>query len=264
MRKIAIIALVCILVGGAIGLVSWGLGATTSISWNSGFQLTDRTTVENLDLSFEPFTEILVDLDVVNVIVTHGDDYALRGRYHGTFATLEVQNGRLVVRATPANIGFNFSFFNFGNRGRNQTSELTITVPEDVVLESLHVTVGVGNVRVSDVEALEVELLSGVGNVVANGVAFTDVSLSSGVGNVEASGVFYGALEAQSGVGNVVLVLHMNEDEVTYNASVGVGRVTANDERRGTSDRQTATNEAVRLDLSSGTGNVTLSIRGRS
>lgn len=260
-KKILLIALIAIFVGGILATVAWGLGASTSLIWDGGIRIGGSLTRTELNETLSSFHEIELTVGVSNVTLRHGDDFRIEGHHYGAI-TYEVRNDRLVVNAPARN---QFALFGW-SRGGGGNVTITVPLPEDAALERASLSVGVGNVYVQNVALLSVVLESGVGDVYVQNVNFRDAVLESGVGNIHAVGLFTGWSYFTSGVGDVTLQVSGPQDEFSYSIEAGVGNVTIDGVRQGgalgNSLSHTASDFRGSLQIESGVGNVSVSFSG--
>ncbi|MCL2368988.1 MAG: DUF4097 domain-containing protein [Oscillospiraceae bacterium] len=264
MRKVILIIAAClVLLGAAVAIIAFTLGANTSIYWDRGFHI-DRggSAGTDLDEALSPFNRIDLSAGVANVTIRPGDGYRLEGHYHGTL-THEVRDGRLILDLRERS---GRSWFNIGTRGGSRTSHLILTIPADTVLEG-ELNLGVGTVRTQQVDLYNVTITSGVGDIHVDGALGGINRIESGVGNVYVDGSLTGRSRIESGVGNVEITAHGGaREQVSYTISAGVGNITIDGTRQGgalgNSLSHTAADPLVTLQLESGVGNVVLNFRG--
>jgi len=257
-KKILLIALIAVFVGGTLATVAWGLGASTGLIWDGGIRVNNATRIE-LDETLSPFDEIELSVGVSNVTLRHGDGFRIEGHHYGVI-TYEVRGNRLVVHSSARN-----RFVLFGwNRGGG--GNVIVTLPWDTTLEVASLTVGVGNVYVQNVSLHNVTLESGVGDVHVQDADLHNAVLESGVGNVRASGLFTGRNHFTSGVGDVNLHLSGPRAEFSYSIEAGVGNITINGTRQGgalgSSLSHVASTPLGTLQIESGVGNVSVGFSG--
>ena len=251
------IALALIVLGGAIGLGAWIMGADSSFEWVGGWRgLRPAESGREIDLVLsDEFDEINLRLGVSNVTVQHGSEWRVTGRLRAQ-VNIETAGGVLFIEE-PTQRRNNF------NIGINTTNYfVTITVPRDVALDTLSLEVGVGRVDVQDIESLGAYLTTGVGNVSARNVDFQHAILTTGVGNVYADGIFEGRADFTSGTGNVSLTLPSARTDYSYTMSSGVGNTTINGTRESGSVTRNTPGAIANIHASTGVGNVRVDFRG--
>ena len=255
MKLLAKIALFFMLAGVVLAVTGLALGADTNIYWDRGFHIGERTG-RSYDLSFSgEFDSVQIHLNLANLTIERGDSFRLHGHYPSRALLIDEHGGTLNI-SSQSRRGINIGFVGIQREGH-----LTLTVPHDVLLEHLNVSLNVGNVTLRDVEAERVHISSDLGNVTANRIHFGDARIESAVGNVDVSGVLFGDARLLSDLGNVAVTLELDESEVNWSASAGLGRVSYNGQSRGNNASGHSRNPSLVLDMSSGVGNVDVRFR---
>jgi len=250
-------ALALILIGGALSLIAWGLGAETSLAFGGGWGFRPSTARE-INLTFsDDFARIDVNVGVANVTVQEGAAFSATGRLPDRVDISTDNNTLVITEASVRGLRFNI---NFGFS--RQSYYLVLTVPRGTTLDMLSLETGVGWIEVRDIEAARADISSGVGNVHVRNVEFGHTLLDSGVGNVYADGIFTGRTDMNSGTGNVSLTLPGAREDYAYRIQTGVGNTTIDGARATGGSTRSHANPVADLHLSSGVGNVRVDFRG--
>jgi len=261
-KKIALIALIVLLVGGALTAIGLSLGAHTNLHWNGGFRVLDTHTERHeFNETLPAFRYIDLSVSVANVSLRHGDEYNIQGQFIGTI-DFEVQDNRLIVNAQNARFGFQIGFIG----RRSSGSHVTITVPQGTTLEDVRMKVDVGNINTQAVNMIGATIHSDVGNVTVTGDLTGPNNIQSAVGNVRVEGLLTGENTVRSDVGNVTLRLTESRDRFTYSGTADVGNLTIDGERQGSglggSVSHTAVDPLGTIRFDSGVGNVVVNFVG--
>ena len=214
------------------------------------------------------FSSIDADIPLGNVEVVYADSYTLSigcsEAMSGYNLTWEVKDGVLRirdgsgVRSTQVNSWSDLKKL----FGAGQLSvDVTITVPEGVMLDNVNVETGLGNVMLWGVTAEIVTAETGVGNVECfEAWNARKLELTSGTGDVYLgmSEVRSGlAVSLESGTGNVEVNLACSEDDCAYELECGLGVVSVNGGNLGSSAVHRGS-FPCRLNAESGTGSVSV------
>lgn len=261
MKLLSKISLLFILVGVVLSVTGLALGADTAIHWDNGFRVGQHQG-RPIDLNFaaEDFTHIDLNISAGNVRIQQGNSFRLSGNYHGQGLhidelgdTLSIQsNRRYHNRGT---IGVGIGFF------RNEQNQLTLTIPENITLEALNATVGLGNIDIADLIAQSAFVQTGAGNIHCRNIHFTDASFHTGAGNIDISGILQGQCNLSSGAGNLSARLDNYEEDVSWRANAGVGNVRHNGQNLGRNSNSRVQNPILQLDLDAGAGNIDFRFR---
>lgn len=258
-KILLLIAIILVVVGGILAAVAWGLGASTSITWNRGFRAAQPSNVRyELNETFSPFTRVELSIGVSNnVTLRAGDDYRIEGHHYGEI-TYEVRGNTLYVD-TPSQTRRQFSIFS-GWNSLTQGGNVIITVPWETTLYDSNLTLGVGNLRIDNVAFNNAVVTSGVGDINTQSTDFQNVTITAGVGNIDAAGLFSGRADITNGVGDTTLEIAGPQDRFSYTIEGGVGSITINGERQGGALGNTLTNTAAdplgTLRIEAGVGSV--------
>lgn len=187
-------------------------------------------------------TSILVDCDA-EITVKQGakltieaknvtDDYEIR-QTKGTFR---------VVQKT-SNYGINLGFID-----TSKTETVTVTIPEELSVESVKVNSGSGKVKVSDVTTKSLKIDSGSGKVTLERIEAEETGLNTGSGGILVDDAKLGKLGMESGSGSVTMK-DVEAEKVTVDS--GSGSVLVEGTLTG------------KCEFDTGSGSVTLRLDGR-
>lgn len=139
-------------------------------------------------------------------------------------------NGLLTVNNTKR---INLNFWSHDRRTR-VVPRILITIPENVSVENLKISIGAGNFRTKGISfnAENISLDVGVGNMQLDGVKGGRVNARCGMGNLELKGTVTGSSIIDCGMGNVKFTLKGNKDDYSYDVKVGLGDFRFNDEKK--------------------------------
>lgn len=210
------------------------------------------------DQVLDAFTEIEADISVGDITVRTGDEFRIevevRGAIDGEPYRIEykVDGGVLNIVSFP-------KYHDHDGHDTNSCSaRVSITIPEDRVLDEIDLDAGVGDLTVRGLSVDQVELEAGVGDLSVIDTAADSVELQTGVGEVRLTGAPAEEMELTTGVGNIHAELACAPEECRYQLTSGVGSIRVNGVTTLLSASQSAPNAPYRLTGSTGVGEVTL------
>ena len=247
-------------------VVDWGLSPVWGYSVSSvddpgvmGPYLIDSVSVD-------VFRSIDADLSLGNVQVLAGDGYTVsiqRGdALSGYEPTWEIINGVLRLRdgsSSPQVEADSWddlkSLFDMGQ----WAVDVTITVPQNIVLDRIRVKTGLGNVLLYGLNAANVTVETGLGGVECYEARdIVQLELNTGKGNVNlglAEALDGLSIRLKSGMGNVEAMLCGHETDYSYSLESGMGAVTVNGSYQNTKVERRG-NQPYQLNAGSGMGDV--------
>lgn len=247
---------VCCVIGGTFyhsGLFRYG----------EGFRFVDaRTTSTSEDL--DAFAVIDLDADMMSLTIEEGDHFYLYCQYTDRLEfSYEVKDGTLFVRErNPRTI----------NGLRGERCDLTLTVPEGTVLDSVDIRTAMGDVTmdkiaVSDCEALtsmgscifkkcsfdRTDICTNMGEITLRDTQLGDAELNNHMGSVEAESCTFSSLTVLNAMGDVLIDAQQNLDAYEIDLEASMGSVHVNGEHEGTKYRQKGDAGTLKATLSMGT-----------
>ena len=154
------------------------------------------------------------------------------------------------------------------------SSTLTITIPEDMVLEDVEISTGAGRLEIEDLRCREIDLElgagmveiqhllaektadidGGAGQIIIHQGSFRNLDFDMGVGKAEIFAALSGHCEISAGIGNLVLTIPSSPEDYTVYAQSGIGRIEVDGMHIIGSD--TLGSGENRLNLEGGIGNI--------
>lgn len=222
-----------------IGCVIYG----TSRIWG-GVSVGDKVTNVEESALLDKYTQLDIDMDVSDVNVVRGTEYKLD--YSGTDNlefSYKVDNGVLKITQKQKVIVF-------GNSG----ASLTLTVPQDAVLERADITSDVGDIRIEEMDVdtyisdadvgdtkiyrssiKNIELESNTGDVTITECELGRADIQSDVGEVKVEKGNFENLDIESDVGDVVIESEKSLETYGFDLETDVGNVEINNNEMGKS-----------------------------
>lgn len=219
------IGLILMAAGLILSVTAFGVGAAKGRKAFGALVELEETTYENI-------RGLEIETDMGTVEVRRGDGFSVSGNIPEQMKIRqEVEDGVLSVKAEYEKsrgvwplLGF---WFNGPGDGEWQNPELVITIPEDVSLEELEVSSGMGEVSIVDITVKgETEIHAGAGRVeLTDFDGKGELSLECGAGEIFCQGRFQGEADIECGLGSIRMNLEGKEEDYGYQVDGGVGSV---------------------------------------
>ena len=242
-----------------VTVVDWGMAPVWGDEFGIGYAYTMERDPGVYFLAGEnvtAFSSIDADLALGNIEVVAGDSFSLSvsrsEAMSGYEPTWEISNGVLRIRDN--------SRMQWSLKGSWGVA-VTVTVPENVVLNKIRVKTGLGDVLLYGLNAETVTAETGLGDVECYEVRnVRKLDLNTGMGDVNLgleearSGL---DIHLESGMGNIEATLCGAETDYSYTLESGMGHVTVNGASRG-SEAERRNSAPYRLNAESGMGDVSV------
>lgn len=215
MRKIVLLAIICIAVGG-IGLFF----TRSAFFMKTANGSADTKKLEQKQFKSEQIKSIHVDTDVGDVVIEKGKTDLFEVRYSGDQEKRKLdvnENGEMLkveVKTKKKHI-FDFSFFSFDLKDES----LTVIVPERVY-NKIEAETAAGKIHVQDIQSEDISAHSAAGDVEMKEMKARNVKVSSSAGKV----VLYkvdGKVHAEAAAGSVEVTQHNPEYSVEAESAAG-------------------------------------------
>lgn len=215
MRKIVLIAIVCIAIGG-IGLFF----TRPAFFMNTANESADTKKLEQKQFKNEQIKSINVDTDVGDVVIEKGKTDLFEVRHSGDQEKRKLdvnENGEMLqveVKTKKKHI-FDFSFFSFDLKDES----LTVIVPERVY-NKIEAETAAGTIRVESIQSRNISAHSAAGDVEMKEMKAQNVKVSSSAGDIVLHKV-EGKVRAESAAGNVKVTQHNPEYSIKADSAAG-------------------------------------------
>lgn len=214
--------ILCILVGVILCVVGYLLGGETSINLGrTGPYVVDDTPKELVLTEPLAFKKLELNTSKADILIEQGDQFRLEAlhvdgstpKYELAGDTLRYYDTGTIDQTLRFNIGY-----------LSKSNHVTITLPRDIVLDSIDVTSSLGNVIVKEISTPSLTLHASMGdtrlmgtfedktNVIANngdvildGRFAGDTNIETGMGDLDMRGSFEGNTRVISSHGDVTL-----------------------------------------------------------
>lgn len=178
-----------------------------------------RNTV-TYDEDLSSFDTLDIDMSFGNIYIKKGTsfhvsytgnkNYIPEYSISGNKLTIEQKN----IRHSLINVGFS-----------NTKSELTITIPSDITLESLGLDINAGNVSLADIKSSIINADIDMGNLEISGCEFNTYSSDINMGNLDISGCEFDTCKGDVNMGNAT-IKPVTSDKYGYNLTTDLGNIT--------------------------------------
>lgn len=198
LSRIAIIA-VCLLVGGLIlGSIGWGIGYS---DYKAGRAKDTMSFDESIS---ETIQKLDIKLNVGKLNIRTGDSVRIVAEnFRKDTLSWSVENGTLRIKEDGFEFKWNLNWFGF--HGFNYAPVLTVYLPEDHLLDSADIKVGVGSSDIDRLQTKDLKLEAGVGEINGNNIMADRSRLDCGVGQIRLRNVHFNGLNVDGGVGAINL-----------------------------------------------------------
>ena len=292
MKKMLVIAIICIFIGGVLCGVAYAAGEKYVEA-----QLTD------ISKSFisENINKISINDYVaeIKLIKYGGENKEISVQAQNIIENeykCEMINDTMKISYNPTMVKFGFislptGIFNW----RNKTPVINIYIPENKKFDEVNFGGGVGKIQTDEINAQvmilaggvgeydinnisvgRLDINGGVGNIKINGEVNGDfkidggvgeikidaiingnAKIDSGVGNIKIYGQINGNIKLKTGVGNTVLDLSGNAGDYNIKADKGVGNIRLN----GNKIENVQNNGKYNIDIDAGVGDININIK---
>ncbi len=260
------IALAAMLTVIIIGIIILGVNSIASWFFASSDKIFSGGINYSNTFDTDEFTNITINNSIGKLRIEHGDAFEVTGENVLESFSCEIEKGTLVIDHTSKK---NLNFTNYSK------TSITITIPEDVKLETLEISTGVDNCTINDIEASAFVLKAGVGEVTISNLTSDNVNIEGGVGNINISNSYLGDFELEcgvgtasisgklddctisSGVGEVKLEIDGDFEDYDIDLSVGIGNMQIDGERY-KNDTRLNKGAKNKLEIDGGIGNISV------
>jgi hypothetical protein len=232
---LTIVTVVCIAAGicyhiisGTIGKLFGGSGTNQT---SSGSRADDKEILDDFDV-------IRLNVAAAEVFLESGSEFSIA--YNGSEEyrpQYSVENRALTVKSGNKKVHI----------GTKLESTITITVPEDAVLDKIDLSVNAGNMEIRgadakditiDLDAGNVEVYNGTyttvsadvdaGNLTFENCVLTSAEMDTDMGNIELKSCAFDTLEAEADMGNIEVRSSQSLDDYDIQLETDLGSITVN------------------------------------
>lgn len=227
----------------------------------------DKTIRVSTDL--EAFCAINVDADMVDLSIKKGNHFYIDGKYTDRLKLeYEIKDKTLYVKQKTVRKAF------WGGI-RNESCNITLTVPENSVMDSLDIKLAMGNVKVDGITSRNCEAVTNMGGCTFENCSFdeSDIDTNMGeitikdtalgkaeidnaMGSIEIERCTFQDLNADNSMGEISINVDQNLDNYQIDLKAEMGDVRVNGQSEGTKYHQSG--NAGKLEASTSMGSVRL------
>ncbi|MGN0437255.1 MAG: DUF4097 family beta strand repeat-containing protein [Lachnospiraceae bacterium] len=258
---ISMITCVCIGLGVSrhmLGLFSFNIG-TSGTKTVSGSE------------KLEEFSGINIDVDVADVNIVIGENYSIS--YEGSKSlepVINVANGNLTVKQKSVKI----------NTDANLKCKITVTVPVDIKLDDVSVSVDAGKINVQDLTIRDLVMEADAGNlkltncVIGRGNIDVDAGdidindstiekseVSADAGNIKMDNIEFDSIEVKANMGNIRMDLPLAYEEYSYDLNVDLGAATVGGEKFKGFVSKEENNGSYKIKATCNLGNIDINVK---
>ncbi|MCI8669642.1 MAG: DUF4097 domain-containing protein [Lachnospiraceae bacterium] len=187
----------------------------------------------------------------IRIFETDGDKILIEGKKVSERFTCELgDEGTIVIR--NKNTGtFIFNLF-------RHSPSIYIYIPKNVKLDVVEMELGVGDLRMEQLKAAELNVDNGVGDIRLTDCEILSSEYDLGIGDIRMENCKMGDIKAENGIGDVRLELEGDIDNYEIEIDNGIGDNEINGENRKNYETEKAKYE---ISCDSGIGDVKINIR---
>ncbi|ATW28071.1 hypothetical protein DCMF_27930 [Candidatus Formimonas warabiya] len=187
----------------------------------SGGEVIPEETVSG-SIVTEPFSAIEMQNDVADINILYGNEYSVGyTTYEHPICT--IKEGKLVIANTVEG-GF------VADVGKILSDiHITITVPQDVILDSIVIDSKIGKIKVDSMNAQQITVNGEMGLIHMPNIICTGLNVENKAGDVVVSGVVDGNIDIWLQTGNISLNLPKSQEKYIATLGSGLGNVILND-----------------------------------
>ena len=172
----------------------------------------------NISNDYENVTDIDIDCAMSKVIIQSGDkvNVTFKGR-ESLSPEVKLSGGELRIKQKDnKDIKLNDA---------NKDNVLTVTVDDDVTLDSLNLVLAMGDVRMDDIEVADLSIDAAMGNVVADDIECSSADLEAAMGNIDMLDSSFSDLKADAAMGNITVDTEQDLEKYDVDASASMGTI---------------------------------------
>lgn len=170
----------------------------------------------NQSESIEGVDKINIDIEVSNVNISYYD-----GNNIEVFGTLGSSSRGVTINRNSNELVINEKSNKTINIGKSTVSELEVKIPSSYSGD-LKLAFGVGECRINDVKADNMEVKAGVGQLKMNNISFNSLDLQSGLGEVDIeTKEKTGNINIEGGVGDIYVKLGNIAGDLQFEGGMG-------------------------------------------
>ncbi len=208
--------------------------------------VTERQLPETDDI-----TSLRLDVDMSEVVVRTGERWKLESNFKKEYLTCEAGDGVLTIRQPD----FNWSF---GGWSGKLDPNITLTVPEDLRLDTLDVELNAGAMELKDLSAKESRLDVDAGAITLDALDTRSLDLDCDTGGVEGTLRLTRNSSMDVDMGAIELTLLEGSKVARVAADIGLGSVSFNGEELDDGAEQKIGTNGGQLQLNCDMGSIEL------
>ncbi len=228
----------------ALGIISAIVNGSYALIKALGFLNHEiiRQEGDKLSQNFDGDLEILIiDISAGDILLQTGEKLMIQGNKPSSNLVAKFDNKTLSIQSNP-DLTSAFGFLN-----RDQSPQITITLPSNLTLKSLELTIGAGQASLKDITTDELILKQGAGKIIATHVSakkgrldggagsisfkgsqLNDFEIDAGVGRIEMEGYLSGDIDINAGIGELYFEIRGNLNDYFITSDPGLGNIKAN------------------------------------
>lgn len=257
MKKKVVTALLIIVLGGALIAAGYMMGGrvkkifpgyndrgwTMEEDWDSTTLADTRDIQLVSDVSTIKHFKATVAYGILKVVPHDSDSfsYSITENTEKLAASVCVQGDTLLVKTKE----YRKPFFDLHNTIRNVKTVITVNIPKNTIFDTVDINVGaasllldgftahkrfllntgVGEAKIKNITASDVNIKTGVGETSFRNCTFTDTVLKTAIGETSFEGKIFKTLDVKAGIGETDLRINGKKDDYSFDIISGIGSV---------------------------------------
>lgn len=223
--RIAIVAVVCLVLGGGIFFVGQAFGGLWQLP-NVGFNRINigpitvgnkRYTgpLDNKVIALESFGTLDIELSLVELVIKEGEEVSLElvNIPANTMKTKQTGNQLRIYNEYERMIDYQFG---------NIENKAILTIPKEL-LESVEIELSLGVIRISSMQTKYLDIQSSMTSIDIKNLSSQGLTIDSSMADIGVSGTLEGKTTIQNSMGNVEISIYGNSDDYAYQLSNSMG-----------------------------------------
>ncbi|MEF9951964.1 MAG: DUF4097 family beta strand repeat-containing protein [Clostridium sp.] len=247
-KKILIVALSLLVIGGAFAITGYLMGAKLSIN-NRTFGIgifnhkdNASNNISTKKYKLNEFNEMDLDIDMATVNIENGDTYEIEVSYNTRYSEIkhEIKDKKLIV--TEQSKGTKI-----GNK--KLKNHITIRIPKNHSFNKSNINLAMGDLNINNLTSKDMDVELDMGSFTGSNIETDNIKCEASMGSIDISklrskatnidvemgsanisGEIYGVTEINSSMGSVELSSSINLDDYEFDLNTGLGSISINNE----------------------------------
>ncbi len=249
------IALLSVLAGAVLIGIGIGVGGTYHDGYGIHLGMDNENDFYKIDL--EEFHELDVDLEYGDFTIQLGEDWKIEiENLPEDQFNADLNDGKLTIKT---DYDSEFALFHWEIMSSSPT--ITLTVPQSHDLKKVTIQSAMGDVKLEDIKADQVEVEQAMGDIQLSDVWAESITLDQSMGDVVYDGKHPGNMKINNSMGAIEVSIEDDEDQYRYECTTAMGSIKASGHKENGASVQVKSGSAsapFHLDLENDMGDIEL------